>query len=361
MTAIPSFAVITGAQVQRALRGREREVVELAEAAYRLHCSGAATSAPCSFLRFADRPSARIVAMPASLGGPASVAGMKWIASFPENAATGIPRASAVVILNDHESGYPFACLEGSIVSATRTAAFAAAAAHRLSRGRPRPVRIGFIGTGLIARYVHRFLARTGWSFGALAGYDTSAESAAGFHASLGRLGADFAVQESAERLIRSSDLLVIATTAREPHITEPAWFEHCPLVLHLSLRDLAPEILLGATNILDDTEHCLSAGTSAQLAEQLSGGRDFVHGTLDDVIAGRVSVPRDRPVVFSPFGLAVLDVALGSFVYDEVAASGELHVFEGFFHERLRYATESDSEDQRPAASHASSWSRRS
>ena len=40
-------------------------------------------------------------------------------------------------------------------------------------------------------------------------------------------------------------------------------------LVLHVSLRDLAPEILLTATNIVDDVEHCQKASTSTHLAEQ--------------------------------------------------------------------------------------------
>ena len=97
---------------------------------------------------FPDRPSSRIIALPASIGGPARVDGLKWISSFPENVAAGIPRASAVLILNDHDTGYPFACLESSIISATRTAASAALAADWLSRGRPRPSRIGFVGTG---------------------------------------------------------------------------------------------------------------------------------------------------------------------------------------------------------------------
>jgi 2,3-diaminopropionate biosynthesis protein SbnB len=336
----PTFAMIPGSQVQDALDGREDEIVALVEAAYRLHCGGDSVNPPSYFLRFPDRPSSRIIALPASLGGDVRVDGLKWISSFPENVAAGLPRASAVLILNDHDTGYPFACLEASIISATRTAAMAALAAGRLSRGRARPRRIGFFGTGLIARYVHTFLAGTGWSFDAIGVYDLSADSAAGFCGHLTEAGAPgrLTVHNSAEGLIRSSDVVVFATIAGEPHVSEPSWFDHNPLVLHVSLRDLAPEILLASTNILDDVEHCLKANTSPHLAEQLTGNRDFVHGTLGDVMAGRVTPPADRPVVFSPFGLGVLDLAVGKYVYDQVAGSGELAVVDGFFHELSRY-----------------------
>ena len=143
---------------------------------------------------------------------------------------------------------------------------------------------------------------------------------------------------ESAEELIRSSDLVVFATVAAEPHVSDVSWFAHNPLVLHVSLRDLAPQILLGSTNIVDDVEHCLKADTSPHLVEQLTGNRDFLLGTLDDVMAGRVRVPADRPVVFSPFGLGVLDLAVGKHVYDTVVAAGELHIVDDFFHELRRH-----------------------
>jgi ornithine cyclodeaminase len=42
--------------------------------------------------------------------------------------------------------------------------------------------------------------------------------------------------------------------------------------------------------------------------------------------------------VVFSPFGLGVLDLAVGRFVHDELARRGELHVVDGFFNELRRY-----------------------
>ncbi|MFC5719456.1 2,3-diaminopropionate biosynthesis protein SbnB [Streptomyces gamaensis] len=337
---VPPFAVISGAQVQRALRGREERIVELVEATYRLHGAGDSVNPPSYFLRFPDRPTSRIIALPASVGGGVRVDGLKWISSFPQNVAAGVPRASAVLILNDHDTGYPFACLESSIISATRTAASAALAADRLGRGRPRPTRVGFFGTGLIARYIHTFLAGTGFAFEHIGVHDTSPESAAGFRTYLEQSGAGgvITVHESPEQLVRTCDLLVFATVAGTPHVHDVSWFAHHPLVLHVSLRDLAPEILLESANFVDDVEHCLKAETSPHLAERLTGGRDFLSGTLDDVLSGRTAVPADRTVVFSPFGLGVLDLAVGKFVHDEVARAGELHVVEDFFHELRRY-----------------------
>jgi len=338
--AVPPFSVIPGVQVQRALRSREKGIVRLVEAAYRLHCTGDSVNPPSYFLRFPDRPSSRIIALPASIAGQLRVDGVKWISSFPENVSSGIPRASAVLILNDHDTGYPFACLESSVISATRTAAFAALATEWLTPGRPRPTRVGFFGVGLIARYVHTFLAATGWSFEEIGVHDLSADSAAGFRGYLERAdtSARITLHDSPEQLIRSSDLVVFATTAAEPHVSDRAWFEHSPLVLHLSLRDLAPEVVLRSTNVVDDVEHCLKANTSPHLAEQLTGGRGFLEGTLGDVMAGRATLPADRPLVFSPFGLGVLDLAVGKYVYDEVARSGELQVIDGFFDELRRH-----------------------
>ena len=335
----PTFAVISGAEVHAALAGREREVVELVEAAYLLDADGDSVSPPTYSMRFGDRPDARINALPASLGGDVRTHGLKWISSFPENVSAGIPRASAVVILNDYETGYPFACLEGSIISAARTAAFAALAADRLSEA-ARPARVGFFGTGLIARYVHRFLTAIGWPFEVIGVHDLSAGSADGFRGYLERSqpGTPITVHERAEDLVRSSDMVVFGTVASEPHVSELSWFGHNPLVLHLSLRDVAPEIVLAAANVVDDVEHCLAGNTSPHLAAQLTGGRDFIDGTLADVMTGRLRVPTDRSVLFSPYGLGVLDLALGRYVHDRIAGAGALRTIDGFFHELSRH-----------------------
>jgi N-[(2S)-2-amino-2-carboxyethyl]-L-glutamate dehydrogenase len=321
-------------------------VMALIEDAYRMHGEGRTVNPPSYFLRFPDRPNARIIALPAALGGPAPRDGLKWISSFPGNVAAGLPRASAVLILNDHATGRPLACLEGSVISAARTAASAALAARVLTGDRQRPRRLGIVGAGLIARYVAAFLAADGWSFDEVRVNDLAAEHAEGLREYLrrGHRPAPSVVTSSIEDTIRGSDLVVFATVTAEPHVRAPEWFAHRPLVLHVSLRDLAPEIVLAAANVVDDVDHCLRAGTSPHLAEQLSGSRSFVTGTLHEVMTGRVRVPADRPVIFSPFGLGVLDLALGGYVYDELAARGELIEVADFFAEGDRYGKEPSS-----------------
>ncbi len=340
MKHVPTFSVVSGAQVHRSVSGSEERVTEVVEAAYRLHGEGATANPDSYFLRFPDRPSSRIIALPASVKGDVDVHGIKWISSFPENVAAGIPRASAVLILNDAETGYPFACLESSIISAARPAASAALAAVKLSEQRGvRPKRVGFFGVGLIARYLHTYLAANGLDFEAIGVHDLSAEHAEGFKGYLERTeSCPVTVHERAEDLVRSSDLIVFATIAGEPHVTDPDWLSHNPLVLHVSLRDLSPEIILSAWNVVDDIDHCLKANTSPHLAEQRTGNRDFVAGTLYDVLTGTITAPADRPVIFSPFGLGVLDLAVAKYVYDRLDAEGDLATVPDFFHELKRY-----------------------
>jgi N-[(2S)-2-amino-2-carboxyethyl]-L-glutamate dehydrogenase len=76
----------------------------------------------------------RIIAMPAHIAEPA-MSGIKWIGSKHDNPArVGMERASAVIVLNDPATNYPIAVLEGSLISAMRTAGVTCLAAQYLAR-----------------------------------------------------------------------------------------------------------------------------------------------------------------------------------------------------------------------------------
>ena len=333
------LSIINGKTVFDIIRARRAECIDVVRDAYLAHARGQSVNPDSHFLRFPEKPDCRIIALPAYLGDGFHVAGLKWIASYPGNVQRGFPRASAVLVLNSYDTGYPFALLESSIISAARTAASAALAGYWLNGQSRRARALGIVGTGFIARYVYDFLVDTGWEIEEVRLYDTSPLESEKFSNTACRLEHHRAVTvvPDVTHLLRASDLILFTTVASAPHVADASLFEHNPVVLHLSLRDLAPEILLRSQNVVDDVEHVMKANTSPHLTEQQTGNRGFVTGTLAEIMQGRRSVDRSRPIVFSPFGLGVLDVAVGKWVYDQAMAAGQDQRLSDFFYETVR------------------------
>src|SRR5205807_6855816 len=262
------LSIINGKTVFDIVRAHRCECIRVVREAYLTHANGQSVNPDSYFLRFPDKPDCRIIALPAYLGDGFNVAGLKWIASYPANIQRGFPRASAVLVLNDYDTGYPFAILESSIISAARTAASAALAAYWLSGRSRRAHSLGIVGTGFIARYVYDFLVDTGWEIEEVRLYDKSPVESEKFKNTACRPEHHRTVTVIPEltQLLRASDLIVFTTVASAPYISDASLFEHNPVVLHISLRDLAPEILLQSQNVVDDVEHVMKANTSPHL-----------------------------------------------------------------------------------------------
>ncbi|AGL16499.1 2,3-diaminopropionate biosynthesis protein SbnB [Actinoplanes sp. N902-109] len=328
----PPMTVIGAGDVAACIDGHRPELLDVVRAAYLTHDAGESSNPHSSFLRFPGRDRPRIISLPAYLGGDFEVAGNKWIASFPDNTRHGIPRASATLILNDCTTGYPFACLESSIISATRTAASAVLGAQTLIGAR-RAHRVGIVGTGLIAQHVWRFLRDLGWLIDGFRLFDLDPAAAERLGAVIaGTVADEIVVTDRVEEAFTDCDLVILTTVAGEPHLHDPKLLAHDPVVLHLSLRDLSPEIVLAAQNFTDDVDHAVRERTSLHLTEQRTGNRDFIDGTLGDLLRNRVHRDPARPAIFAPFGLGVLDLAVGKWVHDRVVAAGRGHRESGFF-----------------------------
>ena len=97
-------------------------------------------------------------AMPAYLpgaphDGSADLAGVKWVAGFPDNVVAGVPALHALVLVNDPRTGIPVAILDGGPITAARTAAVSGVA---IARWAPptggRPARAAIVGAGVQGR-----------------------------------------------------------------------------------------------------------------------------------------------------------------------------------------------------------------
>lgn len=329
-----SFSVISGSIVNKILQSNYAKVIDLVEAAYLAHGEKKTLNPDSYFLKYPEKAEARIIALPAHLGGDFNISGIKWIASFPKNINHGIPRASAVIILNDYETGYPIACLEGSIVSASRTAASAVLAAQNLIKSKT-VKRLGIIGCGLISRYFLKFLLNTGWTISALELFDLVDEYSVAMKDYVQERGIkEVHISSTKEELISACDLITFTTTAGVPHINDVSVFSHNPIALHLSLRDLSPNIILASNNIVDDVDHCLKAATSLHLTEQEVGNREFVTGTIDKLVLGKVCLDSQKPTIYSPFGMGILDLAVASYVYQQGVLEKTTVTVPDFFYE---------------------------
>ena len=118
-------------------------------------------------------------AMPARGGGFAL---LKWVTSFPANAACGLPTVNGIVCLSDAATGLPLALLDAPAVTELRTGAVAAVASLTLARSDARSV--GIVGCGPNGGWSARCLAAAGYGPGVCA--DPRAEAAEALAAELG-------------------------------------------------------------------------------------------------------------------------------------------------------------------------------
>lgn len=333
----PDFHVIGGATIGEILARDLASAIATVADCYIDHEAGRTTNPDSYFLRFPDDQRKRIIALPAALHREGGLCGIKWISSFPANIAAGTQRASAVLILNDPKTGYPIAALEGARISAVRTAASAVLGARWLTGGGKRAARLAVIGAGFIARNIIDMFAADGWHFDTAQTHDLDADSAERLAVHIAHRLRCPAVPVSLSEAL-DAELILFATNAGTPYVMPPCRFRSDQVVLNISLRDLAPELVLQCQNIFDDVSHCLKANTSPHLAEQLSGGRSFVTGTIASVIRGETVLAGDKAVIYSPFGMGILDIALGQAVLELAIAEGSAMRVPDFFGDIARW-----------------------
>jgi len=314
----------------RAAMGSIRGYVEALRGALALHAEGKTAQPLKPYLRWRRRGhiADRIIAMPGYVGGPDEMAGIKWIGSKHDNPTErGIPRASAVIVLNDAETHFPVAVMEGGEISGMRTAGVTVLACEYLAR--PGFGSVTLVGCGFIGRLHALGLLESFPAIERLYLYDHEPRAARALAEELEQLGRErlsVTVCETAEEAVCRGEVVVPCTVTAKPYI-ELDWLMPGVFVSNISIMDVKPDVYVGVDKLLvDDWEQ---ANRERKTINQLVlAGRlkqSDLHAELGDVVRGHRPGREDpdERILLNPMGMAIEDVACAAAVYRTAREQG--------------------------------------
>jgi ornithine cyclodeaminase/alanine dehydrogenase-like protein (mu-crystallin family) len=260
-------------------------------------------------LRFVVRPPdepSLLGLMPAHRSGPNAVYALKTVAIFPGNSARGLDSHQGFVALFDGVTGETRTLMNAGAITAVRTAAVSGVATRALARKDTR--KLAILGAGVQARS-HLEAMRAVREF----------EHVALWSRTPGRAADLDGVEEaaSAEEAVRDADVIVTATSAREP-VLEHGWLKpgvHINAVGSSipSTRELDTATVAAAALFVDRRESTINeAGDYLFPLREGALGEAHIRAELGDVLIGAADGRRgaDELTIFKSLGLAVEDLA---------------------------------------------------
>jgi ornithine cyclodeaminase/alanine dehydrogenase-like protein (mu-crystallin family) len=151
-------------------------------------------------------PDAFIHAMPAFIPGM-KAAGIKWVSGYPDNFKRGLPYISGLLILNDVETGIPYAVMDCAWITAYRTGAASALTAKYLAR--PESETVGILACGVQGRTNLEALACL-FKIKKVLAYDVLPDVQSRYVTEMSRqLGLDIEGVEEPKQAVQGADLVV--------------------------------------------------------------------------------------------------------------------------------------------------------
>jgi ornithine cyclodeaminase len=240
---------------------------------------------------------------------PSAGLACKLVTLFPHN--TDRETHQAVICVFDPENGTPLALMDGTYVTATRTAAGSALATRLLAREDARVLAV--LGTGVQARTHARAIPRVRpIDEIRVAGRDRARAEA--LAAEIGGVAVD-----SYEEALRGADVVAATTHALDP-VVRRQWIEpgtHVNSVgLNPSGREVDEQTVADATLVVESRASAL-APPPAGAPELVGVDPARVHAELGELVTGAKQGRRSRDEItlYKSVGIAVQDAAAAALV----------------------------------------------
>jgi alanine dehydrogenase len=270
-----------------------------------------------------------LAAMPAYLPSQAALV-TKLVSVFPHNTAQ--PSHQAVICCFDPDTGTPRALMDGTHVTAARTAAASAVATRRLAR--PDASVVAIIGTGVQASAHARALARLPQVAAIrIAGRDVGKARAVADELRSDPTVGPVEVAESVEAAVRSADI-VCATTHSDSPVVRGEWLRPGTHVNAVGYNvsgsgEFDPPTVRGALVVVESRESALAPPPAGAVEIHRAIEAGVLHA--DDLaelgaicageVPGRNSV--EHRTVYKSVGIAVQDAAAAALVLAAATAQG--------------------------------------
>lgn len=291
-------------------------LIDAVEAAM-IDLSAGTASVPPRVGAFVAAREAILAGMPAYLPSAGALTA-KLVSVFPHNAER--PTHQAIICCFDPDDGTPLAVMDGTLITAMRTAAGSASATRVLAR--PDSGVVAIVGTGVQARaHIAAIQATLANPRFLVAGRDRAKAVA---------LADDIAgvAADSIEEAIRSADIVCLATHADTP-VVQRAWLRPGTHLNSVGYNSAGAGEVDRAT-IVD--AYVVVESRAAAFAPPPAGAVELVDvlcaddvPEIGEVLVGdrRTRADADEITVYKSVGVAVQDAAAASFVLAEARRRG--------------------------------------
>ncbi|NSL86992.1 2,3-diaminopropionate biosynthesis protein SbnB [Chitinophaga solisilvae] len=275
------------------------------------------------YLRYGDAKN-RIIAMPAYVGGNAPLAGIKWIASFPDNIYKNKLRANSVTILNEHDSGVPICVINTSLISAVRTAAVSGVLIKEYIKvsDKNRDLHVSINGFGPIGRtHLQMVTSLLGDRIEKIYLYDINGIDIDTIDSAYKH---KVVVASSWEEGYAVSNIYITCTVSDSPYVDKPP--VKGSLQLNVSLRDYKTSIRQYIdVMVVDDWDEVCRQNTDIENMHKQVGLQKSDTVSIADVVCREALKGQDESAVFmfNPMGMAIFDIAIGGYYYQEAMSKG--------------------------------------
>jgi ornithine cyclodeaminase/alanine dehydrogenase-like protein (mu-crystallin family) len=293
-----------------------------------------------------DGPDRRFMAMPAYLGLPFDMAGVKWYGSNAENRKKGLPRSILMLILNDKDTGAPKAFMSANILSAYRTGAVPGVGFRHFAPEDAKTIAI--IGPGVMSKtaLIAALTVRPGIEKVKVKGRGKASLEQFINHMQERYPNVAFEAVDTIEEAVRGADIVSAATSsptgdpAAYPYIKED-WIKPGAIIESTAALRFDDDFLINRARTVTDNIMLYEAWEEemkpdayntvpipAVKVEDLIAEGKMSKDQIDDlgdILTGKKPAHRreDEITIYSVGGMPTEDVAWGTMVYRNALSKG--------------------------------------